>query len=790
VNRPAITIAELGPTNTGKTYRAVERMLEQRSGMIGLPLRLLAREVYDRVSQRVGEQAVALVTGEEKRIPPRPRYWVCTVESMPVGRDVDFVCVDEVQLAAHPQRGHVFTDRLLRARGALETWFLGAATMRPMIERLVPTASVRRFPRLSTLRSVGALRLSALPPRSAVIAFSAAEVYRLAELLRRRRGGAAIVLGALSPRTRNAQVAMYQAGEVDYLVATDAVGMGLNMDVDHVAFAALTKFDGSRSRALLPAELAQIAGRAGRHMRDGSFGTLAPLELTPEVSFAIEQHRFPEVTRVVWRNSDLDTASIDALLASLAERPRQRYLLAVDDASDHAVLRILAERPAVRRAAADPDRVRLLWDVCQIPDFRKLMVDHHAGLLEDIFLALCGPRGRLDGDFLERRVAPLEDERGDIDALLMRMDFIRTWNYVAHHADWVEDGASWQERTRQAEDRLSEALHERLIERFVEQQGKRRRRGRQRATGSAPKASAERDPLAHSGPFEALAHLRDALRSEAAPVAPDAWVEELANAAHGALALDATGAVRFRAPGGVEQVARLTAGVDLAHPELKLTLAREVGAGARARILRRLRAWVRDAVEGLVAPLRDPRLAALGAAGRGLVYQLEQQLGSAASSRVRAQTTALEPHERALLAESGIVIGRRAVFTSHGVGDEWVPQRLGLVSARHGALPDATAAGTAAPSFGPGRAPHRLCEALGYVVIGPRALRADVSEALDRELAQLAEHGAFTLPPTTTDLVGCDGDDLEGVVIAMGYHRVAEGFVRPFAARRSRRRRR
>ena len=305
--------ALLGPTNTGKTHHAIERMLEHPSGMIGLPLRLLAREVYDKITARVGESKVALVTGEEQRVPRRPAYWVATTEAMPVEHEVDFVAVDEVQLAAHPQRGHVFTSRLLSARGRVETWLMGAATMRNALRELVPTALQVEHPRLSSLRFAGSAPLARLPPRSAVVAFSMPHVYELADRLRKRRGGAAIVLGALSPRTRNAQVAMFQAGEVDCLVATDAIGMGLNLGVEHVAFAATRKFDGRGVREVDDAELGQIAGRAGRWIHDGTFGTVTPLSLPVGVAHAVETHTFSPVRRVQWRSDDLDFASLPAL---------------------------------------------------------------------------------------------------------------------------------------------------------------------------------------------------------------------------------------------------------------------------------------------------------------------------------------------------------------------------------------------------------------------------------------------------------------------------------------------
>ena len=461
--------ALLGPTNTGKTHRAVERLLEHRTGMIGLPLRLLAREVYDALTVRAGERAVALVTGEEKRVPASPRYWVCTVEAMPLDRTVDFLAVDEIQLAAHPERGHVFTDRLLHARGRRETWFLGSNTVRALVTALVPDVAVRSHARQSTLRHRGRLKVGALPPRTAVVAFSTARVYDLAERLRARRGGAAVVLGALSPRARNAQVALYQSGEVDYLVATDAIGMGLNLDVDHVAFADLVKFDGRASRNLDLVELGQIAGRAGRHVNDGTFGVLAPAEnLAPRVVRAVENHRFPAARSVMWRNRDLDFASLDALAASLHRPPPRREMRLAARGADRGALRSLALDPAVRGRAGTAPGVRLLWDVCQIPDYRQLAPEDHAALLGGVFRQLTGAEGRLSADWMADRIGRLDRTDGDVDDLLMRLAFIRTWTYVAHRPAWVADPAHWQGRTRSIEDRLSDALHERLVDRFVD----------------------------------------------------------------------------------------------------------------------------------------------------------------------------------------------------------------------------------------------------------------------------------------------------------------------------------
>src|ERR1051325_4508548 len=461
--------AVLGPTNTGKTHFAIDRMLAHRSGMIGLPLRLLAREVYDRISRIKGEKATALITGEEKIVPAEARYFVCTVEAMPLDLRTAFLAVDEIQLCADPDRGHVFTDRLLNARGEEETMFLGAETMRGAIQRFVPEAHFITRPRFSDLAYTGSKKLTRLPRRSAVVAFSADDVYGLAELVRRQRGGAAVVLGALSPRTRNAQVALYQSGDVDFLVATDAIGMGINMAVDHVAFSALEKFDGVGIRPLKPQEIGQIAGRAGRHMNDGTFGVTAEAGLLEEeVVSRVEAHRYEPVRVLQYRNSALSFRSLESLLATLDEPPPMRGLAKGRPAMDHTSLRILAAHHEIRGMASAPAAVKRLWDACQLPDFRKLSPDEHVKLVEQVYRHLMSQDGVLPEDWLARHVARLDEIEGDVAALSGRLAQIRTWTYAAHRPGWVRDAAHWQEETRAIEDRLSDALHERLTQRFVD----------------------------------------------------------------------------------------------------------------------------------------------------------------------------------------------------------------------------------------------------------------------------------------------------------------------------------
>src|SRR5436853_1581979 len=460
--------AVLGPTNTGKTHLAIERMLAHSSGVIGLPLRLLAREVYNKVAARAGSEAVALVTGEEKIKPPAPRYWVSTVEAVPRELDVAFLAIDEVQLGADLERGHVFTDRALNRRGREETLVLGAATVRPMVEKLLPGAHLVTRPRLSQLSFAGEKKISRLPRRSAIVAFSAEEVYSIAEFVRRQRGGAAVVLGALSPRTRNAQVELYQSGDVEYLVATDAIGMGLNLDVDHVAFASDRKFDGYQFRRLNPAELAQIAGRAGRAIRDGTFGTTGrcpPFET--ELAQALESHSFEPVKVLQWRNTELDFASVGALQASLAETPKENGLTRAPIDADDLALDHAARDDEIRFLANSRQAVERLWDVCQVPDYRKISPATHAELTTTLYGFLMR-EGTIPTDWFARQVEQADRTEGDIDTLSNRIAHIRTWTFAANRPDWLADPEHWQGVTRGVEDKLSDALHERLTERFVD----------------------------------------------------------------------------------------------------------------------------------------------------------------------------------------------------------------------------------------------------------------------------------------------------------------------------------
>ncbi|TNE92203.1 MAG: helicase [Deltaproteobacteria bacterium] len=713
-------VALLGPTNTGKTHAAIERMLGHRTGMIGLPLRLLAQEVYQRVVDRVGEALVALVTGEEKRVPTTARYWVCTVEAMPLDTPVHFLAIDEIQLMEDRVRGHVFTDRLLHARGLMETWFMGSDSAGWLITELVPEVEHERKPRLSQLTHAGASWLTDLPPRSAVVAFSAREVTSLAERLRDRRGGAAVVLGALSPRTRNAQVALFQSGEVPYLVATDAIGMGLNLDVHHVALAGLRKFDGISVRELSAAEVGQIAGRAGRHHTSGSFGSLEEVgPLDPDLVRRIERHDYPRLQRVFWRNHDLDTSSLEALIASLGVRPPHKKLVRVREAGDEEALHTLSRQAEVRRRAVGPERVALLWDVCRIPDFRKTLTGDHTDLLRVIYASLCDT-GRISADFADRRLSRLDRADGGVDALTTRIAFVRTWATLAHRRAWFDDPRHWQERARAVEERLSDALHEELTRRFVERRIRR---------GWTPRIEAGK-VIADGREVGGLVGLRLvapglvgeealAVRAAASELLADR-VEAIAGCADEELSVGTDAHLRWRG----EIVGTLRAGDHPLTPGVAL-LADALPAEQADRIRERLEWWVRSELDHLLAPLRDPAVLALTPAAGAVFARLVDHLGVMRKWAHADVVGELSRRDWDALRVAGVLEHKGLLWLRPLHTRAWSRFRPALARAFWGRLPELpTDGGPARVDVGEG-ADAALWEKLGYVVHGGWATRLD-----------------------------------------------------------------
>lgn len=795
--------AVLGPTNTGKTHLAIERMLAHSSGLIGLPLRLLAREVYNKIADRAGVDNVALVTGEEKIKPKAPRFWVSTVEAMPRDLDVSFLAVDEIQIAADLERGHVFTDRILNRRGRDETLLLGAATMRPMIERLLPGASIITRPRLSQLEFAGDRKITRQPRRTAIVAFSADEVYAIAELIRRQHGGAAVVLGSLSPRTRNAQVAMFQNGDVDYLVATDAVGMGLNLDVDHVAFASDRKYDGYQFRRLTPAEFAQIAGRAGRATRNGTFGTTgrcAPFE--PELVNALQNHTFDAVKVLQWRNAKLDFASLGALQVSLALSPNHEALTRAPVAEDLRVLEHVARDAEVRNLAHGAAAVERLWEACQVPDYRKLSPAAHAELVTTLYGFLM-QKGRIPDAWFAAQVDQANRTDGDIDTLSGRIAQIRTWTFVANRPDWLYDPDHWQGITRELENKLSDALHERLTERFVDRRTSvLMRRLRENSVlnteiGKTGEVIVEGHVIGRLDGFTFAPDAAEAgsdakaLQAAAQQVLAreiDARAEKLGAAPDEQFVLTSDGTIRWTG----DAVAKLVAAEDALHPRLRIISDERLTGASREAVQTRLDLWLKTHIEKLLGPLFELSKAEdLQGIARGIAFQLVEALGVLERAKIAAEMKDLDQPSRAALRKYGVRFGAYHIY---------FPQLLkpaarslaSLLWAEKQSNADMAAlsnvqhlASSGRTSFPVDKAlPRDAYRVLGYRQCGERAVRVDILERLadlirpalawretspGEKPAGAFDGRGFVVTQAMTSLTGSAGEDFASILRALGY---------------------
>ncbi len=799
--------AVLGPTNTGKTHLAIERMLDHETGMIGLPLRLLAREVYNRVVERVGAGAVALVTGEEKIKPANPRFYVATVEAMPLEVQVDFLAIDEIQLAADPDRGHVFTHRLLYARGSQETLLLGATTMTQAIRALLPGANIISRPRLSKLSYAGQKKLSRLPRRSAIVAFSAAEVYTIAELIQRQRGGAAVVLGALSPRTRNAQVALYQSGEVDFLVATDAIGMGLNLDVDHVAFAAVEKFDGHRQRPLYPAELAQIAGRAGRHLNDGTFGvTGAVAPFDQELVRRLEEHHFDPVKALQWRNAALDFSSLQSLQASLAAAPEagRPYLVRARPAEDITALENLSHNAEIRARTTAPAAVRLLWELCQIPDYRNISQSDHSGLIATLFNFLHQGAQVVPEDWFGKQVAFADRTDGDIDTIANRIAHVRTWTFVANRPHWLRDPHYWQEKTRAVEDRLSDALHAALTRKFVDKRTSvlmRRLRDKDELHAEIGKDGAIYVEDHFVGRLDGFNFTPDshgddaqgkAARGAAARVLTQelaARAERLAAAPDEAIALSRSGVLSWEG----SAIARLEPGSDVLAPEVYLLADEHLQPVDREKVKTRLTTWVGTRIGEVLAPLvKLSKAEDIEGLARGVAYRLVENLGSLNRLEVAEDIRQLDQPARAQLRRYGVRFGAYNIFMPPLLKPAAAQLVTLLWALRYGPEHDVIAADLPTPPrAGLTSAPRDKAladgfyRAAGFHPCGNRVVRMDILERLGDLIRPLVywrasektptrpqgsvAGGGFKVHPDMLSILGCGAEDMAGVLRALGY---------------------
>ncbi|HRJ01167.1 MAG TPA: helicase-related protein, partial [Hyphomonas sp.] len=777
--------AILGPTNTGKTHYAIERMLAHGTGMIGLPLRLLAREVYDRVVAAKGYAAAALLTGEERIAPPTARYFVCTVESMPVDVRADFVAIDEIQLAEDEDRGHVFTDRILNMRGTHETLLLGADTMRGLLKELKLGVETEPRPRFSELRYAGHAKITKLPKRTAIVGFSAEEVYAIAELLRRQKGGAAVVMGALSPRTRNAQVAMYQSREVDYIVATDAIGMGLNLDVDRVVFASRSKFDGRRHRALTLAECGQIAGRAGRFRTDGEFGETGNCPPFKEEEWkAIEAHRFDPVDAIRWRSSALDFASLKTLIRSLEKPSGNPVLIHNPHALDEWVLRRMGEDSGIGPNVSGERKVRRLWDLARLPDFRKAGPEGHGRLVLGLAETLADPDARLSDAGLERRMEDLASTRGDIAKLQQRLAAIRTWTYAAHRQDWLENPAYWQEKTREIEDSLSDALHEALTARFVDRRTTALLASLRKEDALVTELTPDGDVTVeghivgrlHGLTFEPVVDTRTlegkAVRGAALAAIRPLLSQRLAEIVSApAEEFKLTEAAEIEHKGA--PVARLAKGAHWMSPRIELIGAVEAEASERQPALARIEGWARSEI-GRILPTHASLAYAksgetLEGVLRGLAFRILES-GASVDLRTDENSPRLSPEQREALKAIGVRAGRVAAYAPDA--QKPAAQKMIAILKAIDSSTEYPLAPEGAGSFAlDGTWPDEALVANGYLRFGRRAVRADLAERLGWELSKRrkdAGKAVFEIPIDLASVVSCPSEDWPAVLKGFG----------------------
>nr|WP_174822232.1 helicase-related protein [Ruegeria arenilitoris] len=757
-------------------------MLGHRTGVIGLPLRLLAREVYDKIVAIRGPSVVALVTGEERIVPPRTQYWVCTVEAMPEGMGTDFVAIDEIQLCADPERGHVFTDRLLRMRGTHETLFLGADTMRGPIAALVPQAQFARRERMSQLVYTGSKKISRMPPRSAIVGFSVENVYAIAELLRRQKGGAAVVMGALSPRTRNAQVELYQNGEVDYLVATDAIGMGLNLDVNHVAFSSLSKFDGRRMRPLAPNELAQIAGRAGRGMSDGTFGVTGEASPLDEgVAQAIMDSRFTPMKKLNWRNAALRFGSVDALIDSLEASPDNEHLVKARPADDLNALKSLAQVPEVAARASDGPSIRLLWDVCRIPDFRGISHAEHANLLESIFGHL-HERGTIPEDYLARQIRRIDRTDGDIDALSKRLAYIRTWTYVAQRNGWMRDESHWRAETRAVEDRVSDALHERLTQRFVDRRTSvllRRLKQKEALLAEVNDKGEVTVEGEFVGRLEGFRFIPDkSAQGTEAKALKSASLQALAPQFH--LRADRfynapDTEIDFTDQGGLMwgeyAVGKLVAGAEPLKPMVEVFVDEAAGPEVEQKVQRRLQHFIDRKIAALFEPLlnlsRDEELTGLA---KGFAFRMVEALGILPRAGVAQEVKDLDQDARGALRKHGIRFGQFTIFMPLLLKPAPTRLRLVLWALANGLqeFPEAPPPGLVTVPVAKG-APEGYDTMCGYRNAGERSIRIDMLERLADMLRAEDSRGGFEAKADMLSITGMTLEQFADLMQGLGY---------------------
>ena len=812
-NKNSNVKAILGPTNTGKTYYAMDRMLAHSSGVIGFPLRLLARENYDKAVSQVGISQVALVTGEEKIIPPYAKYFCCTVESMPLNREFSFVCVDEIQLAADPDRGYIFTDRILHSRGLKETVLLGAETIRPLLQKILPDIIIETRPRLSTLSYIGVKKLTRLKPRSTIVAFSVPEVYKIAELIRTKKGGAAIVMGALSPRTRNSQVDLYQNGQVDYLIATDAIGMGLNMDIDHVAFASDSKFDGNIPRYLTPPEIAQIAGRAGRSTRNGTFGVIdESLKFDEETIEQVESHSFFPLKNLWWRNTDLNFSSVNKLVKSLDKAPPFNFMRKKVGALDAICLTHLSQIDTIKAKIENEENLSLLWNICQIPDFSNTLSGMHFNLLEKTFELLLS-KGKLDNEWIKSQITRLDRYDGEIDTLLNRIANVRTWTFITNRSNWLDETEYWQDQAKTIEDKLSDELHERLTQRFVDKKivvlnkTLKEFNNLEAIVRIDGKVFVEGEEVGTLKGFDFIPTLSDG--ENAAPILSAARktlpkeisrrVKELLMSDNAAFKFDNDGNILWQS----NIVASLVNGENIYSPKININSSELLSDEQIKQIQLRIIEAVEGNIKSILSEainLKDPafqniekkyfnnnqneeksaeeeKLPIINLSGKalGIAYEVYEGLGSAKTSSLSMSINTLSDDEKTQLAKLGLRLGIETIYLPNLLKPSAIKLRALLWSVfyqnfpDHGTPPDGRVSVVMQPE-----ANHDFLRAIGFVPLGDLALRADIAERLSALIRLEARSGRFRITDAMLSIAGSTKIQMEKILYELNYVKVGE----------------
>ena len=812
ISRPKVK-AILGPTNTGKTYYAMDRMLAHTSGIIGFPLRLLARENYDKAVSKVGKSNVALVTGEEKIIPPYAKYFCCTVESMPLEREFSFLCVDEIQLAADPDRGYIFTDRILHSRGKEETVLLGAETIRPLLQKILPDVIIETRPRLSTLSYIGVKKLTRLKPRSTIVAFSVPEVYKIAELIRTKKGGAAIVMGALSPRTRNSQVDLYQNGQVDYLIATDAIGMGLNMDIDHVAFASDSKFDGSIPRYLTAPEIAQIAGRAGRSSRNGTFGVIdESLKFDEDTIEQIETHSFFPLKNLWWRNTDLNFSSVNKLIKSLDKAPPFNFMRKKVGALDAICFSHLSQLETIKAKIGVKENLTLLWNICQIPDFSNTLSGMHFSLLEKTFELLLS-KGKLDNEWIKSQITRLDRYDGEIDTLLNRISNIRTWTFITNRSNWLDETEYWQNQAKTIEDKLSDELHERLTQRFVDKKivilnkTLKEYHNLEAIVRIDGKVLVEGEEVGTLNGFDFVPTLSNG--ENAAPIltaARKTLPKEIGRRVKELLMSD-NAAFKFGNDGTIlwqnNVVASLVNGENVYSPKININstelLSDEQIKQIQLRIIEAVEGNIRNILLEAIT-LKSPsfekvlkinndqsqneekisetdKASNINLSGKslGIAYEVYEGLGSAKTSNLSMSINTLSDNEKTHLAKLGLRLGVETIYLPNLLKPSAIKLRALLWSVFHQNFPDygTPPDGRVSVVMAPG-SNYDFYRAIGFVPLGDLALRADIAERLSALIRVEARSGKFRINDAMLSIAGATKIQMEKILYDLNYIKVGE----------------